>query len=130
MGHPVLQALNTLRVGDRKRVYFEDFVRVLAHFRPINKNSPHPSNSREAKLRFAFTMYDLDRSGLITKDEFTAILVRMIGANVSKEKVDSIAERTMREADRDNDGSITFAEFCKAMEKTDIEQKMSFRFLT
>lgn len=80
--------------------------------------------------RFAFTMYDLDRSGFITKDEFTDILVRMIGSNVSKEKVDSIAERTMREADVNNDGSITFQEFCKAMEKTDIEQKMSFRFLS
>ncbi len=53
----------------------------------------------------------------------------MIGANVSREKVESIAERTMREADHDSDGSITFEEFCKAMEKTDIEQKMSFHFL-
>ena len=54
----------------------------------------------------------------------------MIGENVSKEKVESIAQRTMREADKDSDGSITFQEFCKAMEKTDIEQKMSFRFLS
>lgn len=54
----------------------------------------------------------------------------MIGDNVSQQKVDSIAERTMRETDGDADGSITFQEFCKAMEKTDIEQKMSFRFLT
>jgi Ca2+-binding EF-hand superfamily protein len=53
----------------------------------------------------------------------------MIGDNVSKEKVESIAQRTMREADKDSDGSITFLEFCKAMEKTDIEQKMSFQFL-
>lgn len=37
----------------------------------------------------------------------------MIGGNVSREKVESIAERTMREADNDNDGSITFQEFCK-----------------
>ncbi|KAH7731782.1 Protein PBO-1 [Aphelenchoides avenae] len=117
-------------VGERKRVYFHDFVKVLSHFRPINKNNPHPWNSREGKLRFAFTMYDLNRSGTITKDEFTAILEKMIGGNVSREKVESIAERTMREADKDADGSITFQEFCKAMEKTDIEQKMSFRFLT
>jgi len=117
-------------VGDRKRVYFRDFVKVLSRFRPINKNNPHPWNSRESKLRFAFTMYDVDRSGLITKDEFTAILEKMIGENVSKEKVESIAQRTMREADKDSDGSITFQEFCKAMEKTDIEQKMSFQFLS
>jgi len=117
-------------VGERRRVYFRDFVKVLSHFRPINKNKPHPWNSREAKLQFAFTMYDLNKSGTITKDEFREILQMMIGGNVSAEQVDSIAERTMREADRDGDGCITFAEFCNAMEKTDIEQKMSFRFLT
>uniref|UniRef100_A0A915B3E0 EF-hand domain-containing protein n=1 Tax=Parascaris univalens TaxID=6257 RepID=A0A915B3E0_PARUN len=117
-------------VGDRKRVYFRDFVKVLSHFRPINKAKPHPWNSREAKLRFAFTMYDLNRSGTITQGEFREILQMMIGDNVPVEQVNGIADRTMREADRDGDGCITFHEFCKAMEKTDIEQRMSFRFLT
>ncbi|XGW17471.1 hypothetical protein V3C99_002236 [Haemonchus contortus] len=117
-------------VVERRKVYFRDFVKVLSHFRPINKNKPHPWNSREAKLRFAFTMYDLNKSGTITKDEFKDILQMMIGANVPEEQVNSIADRTMREADKDGDGCITFAEFCHAMEKTDIEQKMSFRFLT
>ncbi|CCD72397.1 EF-hand domain-containing protein [Caenorhabditis elegans] len=117
-------------VLERRKVYFKDFVKVLSHFRPINKNKPHPWNSREAKLRFAFTMYDLNKSGTITKDEFQDILAMMIGVGVPKDQVNSIADRTMREADRDGDGFITFQEFCNAMEKTDIEQKMSFRFLT
>ncbi|CAD6196596.1 unnamed protein product [Caenorhabditis auriculariae] len=111
-------------VLERRKVYFKDFVKVLSHFRPINKNKPHPWNSREAKLRFAFTMYDLNKSGTITKGRM------MIGDNVPVDQVNSIADRTMREADKDGDGFITFQEFCNAMEKTDIEQKMSFRFLT
>ncbi|VDM46678.1 unnamed protein product [Toxocara canis] len=102
-------------VGDRKRVYFRDFVKVLSHFRPINKAKPHPWNSREAKLRFAFTMYDLNKSGTITKDEFREILQMMIGGNVPVEQVNSIADRTMREADRDGDGCITFHEFCNVI---------------
>ena len=40
----------------------------------------------------------------------------MMGGNVTKEKVESIAIRTMREADRDSDGSITFQEFCRVSE--------------
>uniref|UniRef100_A0A9J2P812 EF-hand domain-containing protein n=1 Tax=Ascaris lumbricoides TaxID=6252 RepID=A0A9J2P812_ASCLU len=102
-------------VGDRKRVYFRDFVKVLSHFRPINKAKPHPWNSREAKLRFAFTMYDLNRSGTITQGEFREILQMMIGDNVPVEQVNGIADRTMREADRDGDGCITFHEFCKVI---------------
>uniref|UniRef100_A0A914ULK5 EF-hand domain-containing protein n=1 Tax=Plectus sambesii TaxID=2011161 RepID=A0A914ULK5_9BILA len=117
-------------VDDRKHVYFRDFVKVLSHFRPIDKNKPHAWNNRESKLKFAFTMYDLNKSGTITKDEFQEILQMMIGATVSPDQVESIAERTMNEADRDGDGSISFQEFMNAMEKTDIEQKMSFRFLT
>jgi Ca2+-binding EF-hand superfamily protein len=40
-----------------------------------------------------YFQYDLNKSGTITKDEFRDILQMMIGANVSQEQVDSIAER-------------------------------------
>ena len=33
------------------------------------------------------------------------------------------------EADTDNDHLISFEEFTKVMERTDVEQKMSIRFL-
>lgn len=41
----------------------------------------------------------------------------------------SIADRTILEADLDHDGTISFDEFVKVMEKVDVEQKMSIRFL-
>ena len=47
----------------------------------------------------------------------------------SDEQLTSIAERTILEADQDGDQMISFAEFCKALERTDVEQKMSIRFL-
>jgi len=41
----------------------------------------------------------------------------------------SIADRTILEADKDNDGMISFNEFVRLMENVDVEQKMSIRFL-
>lgn len=47
----------------------------------------------------------------------------------SEEQLVSIAERTIVEADKDGDQMISFQEFCSALERTDVEQKMSIRFL-
>lgn len=48
----------------------------------------------------------------------------------SEEQLTSIAERTIVEADENGDGVISFEEFCKALDRTDVEQKMSIRFLS
>lgn len=77
----------------------------------------------------AFKMYDLDNDDLISRDELLAILHMMVGANISEEQLSSIAERTILEADQDGDQMISFEEFCKALQRTDVEQKMSIRFL-
>ncbi|XP_003379887.1 calcium-binding protein p22 [Trichinella spiralis] len=114
---------------DEERVNFRHFMRVLARFRPIKKNKPHPLNRRRDKLRFAFSMYDLNHDGFITKNELLEILNMMVGAHISADQLDRIATRTITEADKDGDGMISFEEFCEAMEKTNIEQKMSIRFL-
>nr|QBH72780.1 calcineurin b subunit [Nicoletia phytophila] len=111
------------------RVNFLQFMRVLAHFRPIKKNKENKLNSREKKLKFAFKMYDLDDDNKISRDELLAILHMMVGANINEEQLTSIAERTIMEADQDGDQMISFEEFCKALERTDVEQKMSIRFL-
>jgi len=42
----------------------------------------------------------------------------------------SIADRTILEADKDEDGKISFEEFTRIMAKVDIEQRMSIRFLS
>jgi len=42
----------------------------------------------------------------------------------------SIADRTILEADKDEDGKISFEEFIRIMAKVDIEQRMSIRFLS
>jgi len=116
--------------GEEDQVDFRDFVRVLAHFRPIKKKvEKNKLNSRMEKLHFAFRMYDLDGDDKISKEELLAVLTMMVGANISTEQLISIAERTIMEADSDKDDLISFEEFAQVLERTDVEQKMSIRFL-
>ena len=75
-------------------------------------------------------MYDLDGDDKISKEELLAVLTMMVGANISEDQLISIAERTIMEADTDKDNLISFDEFRKVLERTDVEQKMSIRFLS
>jgi calcineurin B family protein 1 len=107
-------------------------MKVLAHFRPVSRNSDAVAkdlNSRQAKLKFAFDLYDLDKDGKISKDELISMLAMMVGTNISDEQLASIADRALAEADRDGDQLISFEEFASALERSDVEQKMSIRFL-
>lgn len=74
-------------------------------------------------------MYDLDDDDTISRDEMLNILHMMVGANISQDQLNSIAERTILEADQCGEGKISFEDFCRALERTDVEQKMSIRFL-
>ncbi|KAL5008018.1 hypothetical protein ScPMuIL_013599 [Solemya velum] len=111
-------------------VNFKQFMRVLGRFRPIKINvEKNKLNTREEKLKFAFRMYDLDGDDKISREELLAVLHMMVGANISEEQLGSIADRTISEADIDGDDHICFQEFVRAMERVDVEQKMSIRFL-
>lgn len=133
------------------RVNFRQFMQVLARFRTIKQGKENKLNNREEKLRceskdvwqvcrllillyfqsisVAFKMYDLDDDETISRDELLNILHMMVGANISQDQLNSIAERTIVEADQSGTGKITFDDFCKALGRTDVEQKMSIRFL-
>ncbi|CAJ0957662.1 unnamed protein product [Ranitomeya imitator] len=118
------------------QVNFRGFMRTLAHFRPIEDNekskdlaSSEPLNSRNNKLLFAFRLYDLDKDDRISREELLQVLRMMVGVNISDDQLGSIADRTIQEADQDGDCAISFSEFVKVLEKVDVEQKMSIRFL-
>ncbi|XP_051255690.1 calcineurin B homologous protein 2 isoform X2 [Dicentrarchus labrax] len=119
----------------QETVDFASFVRILAHFRPTDRNQSRdgaqqePANSSIRKLKFAFQMYDQDRDGKISRAELLQVLRAMLGIQVTEEQLQSIAERAIQEADLDRDDAISFDEFRKSLEKVDIDHKMSIRFL-
>ncbi|XP_067831242.1 calcineurin B homologous protein 2 isoform X1 [Heptranchias perlo] len=132
---------------------FRSFIRVLACFRPMNKDrsadptAPEPINSRSNKLRsklfakksfsghqeefdpVAFQLYDQDRDGKISREELLEVLRMMLEAQVTDDQLESITDRTIQEADLDGDGAISFEEFRKSLENVNLEHKMSIRFL-
>ncbi|XP_063349855.1 calcineurin B homologous protein 2 isoform X1 [Pelmatolapia mariae] len=116
-------------------VDFSSFVRILAHFRPADRNRNKEGtqqelpNCRTRKLKFAFQLYDLDRDGKISREELLQVLRAMLGLQVTEEQLQSIAERAIQEADLDKDDAISFDEFKKSLEKVDIDTKMSIGFL-
>ena len=65
----------------------------------------------------------------MTSDELLQVLRMMVRVNISDKQLGFIADRTIQEADQDGDSAISFTEFVKVLEKVDVEQKMSIRFL-
>jgi serine/threonine-protein phosphatase 2B regulatory subunit len=66
--------------------------------------------SKEEKLKFAFSVFDEDGNGAITKDE----LMKILKSNHMASNVDEVrrkAEVIMKQADQDGNGVITFDEF-------------------
>lgn len=116
--------------GEEKGINFREFVAVLARFRKLEgSKAHHPLNKREDKLRYAFKMYDIDNTGLISRENLCDILEFMVGTHKSRDQLVAIADRIMLEADQDKDQHINFQEFEAAMAPTDFQSKMSIRFL-
>ena len=62
-----------------------------------------------------------------------AILNMLVGANLPEEQMNALAERTIAELLNENDlvqSSITYKKFCETLEKIDIDDKMSMKFLS
>merc|ERR1719352_908064 len=79
---------------------------------------------KDAKLKFAFRIYDLDNDGYICNGELFKVLKMMVGSNLKDTQLQQVVDKTMRLADKDEDGKISFEEFSKAVGKTDVPKKM------
>lgn len=98
-------------------VDFQEFVSGLSAF--------SSKGNKEQKLRFAFKVYDIDRDGYISNGELFIVLKMMVGNNLKDQQLQQIVDKTIMEADLDKDGKISFDEFTKMVENTDVSMSMT-----
>jgi len=98
-------------------VDFQEFVSGLSAF--------SSKGNKEQKLRFAFKVYDIDRDGYISNGELFIVLKMMVGNNLKDQQLQQIVDKTIMEADKDNDGKISFEEFAAVIEQTDVSMNMT-----
>ncbi|KAJ3345917.1 Calcineurin subunit B type 2 [Entophlyctis luteolus] len=110
----LLSVLDGDGTGD---VDFKEFISGLSAFSAKGK--------KEDKLRFAFKVYDMDRDGYISNGELFLVLKMMVGNNLKDQQLQQIVDKTIMEADKDMDGKISFEEFTKIVENTDVARQMT-----
>ncbi|KAJ2960685.1 hypothetical protein NQZ79_g3959 [Umbelopsis isabellina] len=98
-------------------VDFKEFIKGLSAFSA-------KGNQRE-KLQFAFKVYDMDRDGYISNGELFLVLKMMVGNNLKDNQLQQIVDKTIMEADKDQDGKISFDEFLVMVENTDVAKQMT-----
>lgn len=75
-----------------------------------------------------FNIYDVQGDGFIDAQELYSVLKMMVTDGISDAQLGFIVDQTMEEADKDQDGRISFDEFCEVLEHTDLDTRMTIRF--
>jgi len=110
--NPLLErVLQVFDADEDGQIFIEDFLAGLSVFMQ--------KGNEEAKLRFAFAVYDIDRDGYISNGELYHVLKMMVGNNLNEEQLQQIVDKTIIYADKDGDGKVSFEEFVKMLENVE-----------
>mmetsp|Transcript_14457 Transcript_14457/g.43727 ORF Transcript_14457/g.43727 Transcript_14457/m.43727 type:complete len:178 (-) Transcript_14457:4154-4687(-) len=93
-------------------VNFKEFVEILA---PFSARASH-----EDKVRFIFTVYDMDGDGAVSREDLELILRQLAGTSFSDEQVKEAVQQALQEAGRADAGELTLPDFEKALKTADL----------
>jgi serine/threonine-protein phosphatase 2B regulatory subunit len=97
-------------------VDFKEFIEGISQF--------SVKGNKDAKLQFAFKIYDIDRDGFISNGELFQVLKMMVGNNLKDAQLQQIVDKTIIYSDRDGDGRISYEEFCAMIAGLEVHKKM------
>lgn len=86
---------------------FDSFVSFLAIFAP--------AQNTDVKLRFAFSVFDADGDGYVTKDDLMVVLRLMMSKCTEEAQIERVARMTIDDIDGDGDGRLSYLEFKGAL---------------
>ncbi|OMJ83526.1 hypothetical protein SteCoe_15558 [Stentor coeruleus] len=86
------------------------------------------AGSEEDKMRFLFSIYDIENDGFISNGELFKVLKMMVGNNLTDVQLQQLVDRTIIRADEDYDGKISYEEFCKMIRDLEIGEKLTLHF--
>ena len=86
------------------------------------------AGSEEDKMRFLFSIYDIENDGYISNGELFKVLKMMVGNNLTDIQLQQLVDRTIIRADEDFDGKISYEEFCKMIRNLEIGEKLTLHF--
>mmetsp|Transcript_23669 Transcript_23669/g.40725 ORF Transcript_23669/g.40725 Transcript_23669/m.40725 type:complete len:179 (-) Transcript_23669:545-1081(-) len=116
----VLRMISIFDTDHSNTVNFKEFIEAFSIFRV--------EGDKEAKLKFAFKIYDVDEDGYISNGELFTVLKLMVGDNLNDVQLQQIVDKTVIEADKDRDGKLSFEEFKGIIANSDVDTKMTIRF--
>ena len=82
----------------------------------------------ESRVKFFFELYDVNGDGYISNGDLFKILELMSGDDLTDEQRQQLVDRTVRDADVDLDGLLTFNEFKVAVSKVKLDDKLTVEF--
>ncbi|KAM9642370.1 calcineurin subunit B type 2 [Trichechus inunguis] len=111
--HRVIDIFDTDGNGE---VDFKEFIAGASQF--------SVRGSEEQKLRFAFSIYDMDKDGYISNGELFQVLKMLVGNNLRDWQLQQLVDKTIIILDRDGDGRISFEEFSAVVRGLEIHKKL------
>ncbi|XP_050617478.1 calcineurin subunit B type 2 [Macaca thibetana thibetana] len=115
--NPLVQrVIDVFDTNDDGEVDFKEFILGTSQF--------SVKGDEEQKLRFAFSIYDMDKDGYISNGELFQVLKMMVGNNLPDWQLQQLVDKTILILDKDGDGKISFEEFSAVVRDLEIHKKL------